>query len=200
MKKVRLTVFILLMLFVSACGKKVELKEEQLSVSENPHLGINDLVTPLNSSQINVDGVLISIVGLDYGKKLKVTRENGWKSSDNRSISGNVITSFGEGIAKGISGADSKDKDKDGELVIYMEMYLSEDQRPKVADVPIKVTDDKDADSEIYRSSYTYEPMSPDNKYLEAAEFKVYSDASFFFIKIGNEHLFKVEAPEFKWE
>ena len=199
MKKTILITFIFLTFVLSACGNKIEL-EEQLSVSGIAHPGISELVTPLNSSQVEVDGVLVSIVGLDYGKNLKITRENGWKSSNDRGISKNIFSSFGEGLAKGISGADSKDKDKDGELVIYMEMYLSEDQRAKVADVPIKITDDKNADSEIYRSSYIYEPMSPNKKYMEIAEFKVFSDAEYFLINIGNNHLFKVEAPEFKWQ
>lgn len=197
MKILRLPSFILMMVVVlSACGGNIELKEEQLFISETPHTGINESITPVSSTQINIDGVLVSIVGIDYGKNIKVVRENDWKSSDDRGVAASFFGGMGEGFAKGISSSESKDKD--GTLIVYLEMQLVEEQRPKVADVPIRITDNEGASSKIELSSYTYGPMSPGEKYLEYAEFKVFSDAEFFSIQIGDEHKFKVEAPEFK--
>lgn len=196
MKRIIGLTFVFLIIVVFGCGKKEEVKEEVLDVSSALHPGINKSITSLSSSQFEVDGVLITIVGLDYAKNAKISRKNGWETSDNRGIT----ESFFTGIGLGISGASSKEKDKDGELVVYMEMQLADDQRPKVADIPIKITDDKDAESSISFASFGYGPMSPGQKYLEVAEFKVYSDVEYFLIKIGKDHLFKVEAPKFRWE
>lgn len=203
MNTVRSFLFVILIFLVAACDSSEEQQkfiEEKLEVSETRHPGISDSVVPLNSSQINVDGIDVTIVGIDFGKNLKMKRENGWKSSDDRGMTESFIDGFAEGFAKGISGGESEEaKNADGTLNLYLEMALADGERPKLAEFPIKVVDDKDTEYDISFQSYSHSPMSPNKKYLEIVSYKAYSDAEYFFIQIGDNHIFTVDAPEFKW-
>lgn len=204
MKKIGFIATILLILIVSACngGKKQEIKEVQVNVSDSLHPGIDEKVTALESSQINVDGVLIKIIGIDYGEKVEIVRKNDWKSSDNRSDAEIAGGSLGEGFAVGLMGSDKETKNMDGELIIYLEMSLSEEQRPKLVEIPIEILDDKETNYFISKTntSFVHAPMSPEREYLETIKLKAYSDAKYFLIKIGDHHIFKIEAPMFKSE
>lgn len=186
-----------------AKNELTEEKEPSITYNpKNPHPGIGDDVTPLESSVVVIDGIEIKIIGIDYGEDIEVKRKGNWKSSDNRDESeiaiGSFAEGFGSGLAQAILGTDSEEQHMDGKLILYFEM-VNKNPRPRNPEIPIKIVDDKGTEYTIYKSmqSFGHGPMKPEEKYLETVSLKAYSDAEYFQVKIGDA-LFTINAPKFK--
>lgn len=168
------------------------------------HPGITAEVTGLDEEPVEVDGVVITPIGIEYGKNLSIHLSEGWETSDDRglfeTIAGSAEEIF-EMPEDEFKKLEETTKNMDGEIIIYFEMYLKEGQRPKVPEIPMRLIDDKGAESIIRKSdkSFGHAPMSPGKKYIETLKTSVFSDVESFTLIIGDKQ-YKIDAPEFKWE